>query len=234
MYCKHCGRKIEETELRENIRFCAGCGAPLDIEAADANAAMNAMNDQSGGTYTPSAGQQDYYNDGYNQTPPAGYAPYPPYPPQPPLRNKQDTGKKTLIIVLSVIIAALLLVAVLLMLLVFNGKDTGGKTKETETEAAYDNISPVYEEEETEAPATQAAKYTPGSYKNMAQSTINLRAEPSKYSTRLLMVGWGAVVNVTEVYEDTSATDETVRWWGKTNVSGYDGWVALYYFSKVG
>lgn len=213
MYCYKCGSPISDEALRQKIGCCSVCGAPIHPGEND-----NGYQQNYGGPYSP------------------------PYPPQPAPVQRMGTrqsaaegkDRKTLIIVLSVIIGALLLMAVLLMVRVFTDNDR--KSAEPGNRSASDNAAPTYTEPKTEeaAAAQPAAKYTPGSYKNVTQSTINLRAEPSTYSARLLMVGWGAVITVTEVYEDTTATDETVRWWGKTNVSGYTGWVALYYFSKVG
>ena len=210
MYCYQCGSPISEEALRQKIGCCSVCGAPIHAGNNNGGRRQN-----SGNPYSP------------------------PYPPQTvtPAGTQTATAdgkeKKTLIIVLSVIIGALVLVAVLLMARVFT--DTGGRKTGSENAAASES-APTAAEPETQA-ATEApppAKYAPGTYKNVTQSTVNLRAAPSAYSARLLMVGWSQVITVTEVYEDTAVSDETLRWWGKTNVSGYDGWVALYYFAKIG
>ncbi len=210
MYCYNCGSPISEEALRQKIGCCSVCGAPI------------------------MAGNN---NGGYRQ--PRGVPYAPPYPQQPVAPAGTQTAaadgkeKKALVIVLSVVIGALLLVAVLLMVRVFT--DGEGKNTENRNAAASETV-PATAEEKT-PPATEApppAKYAPGTYKNVTQSTVNLRAAPSAYSARLLMVGWSQVITVTEVYEDTAVSDETLRWWGKTNVSGYDGWVALYYFAKIG
>lgn len=110
-----------------------------------------------------------------------------------------------------------------------------GATEPTRfTEPAATTAEPTTEKPATEPsrtlpPPPVFAKYTPGAYYIPTQGGIRLRSTHSLSGKVYVFLLKGTTVNVTEIWEDPTASDPVVRWWGKTVYRGVTGWFSLYY-----
>lgn len=92
------------------------------------------------------------------------------------------------------------------------------------------------QEQTTLAPVTNSGKpTTPGTYTvDSDTGFIRLRSNHSVDGDSLVQIDSGDKITVTEVYENTNATDKTLRYWGKVSYVDYlgkthNGWVAMWY-----
>ena len=166
-------------------------------------------------------------------------------------RGKKGTGGSgsALKIVLIVLAILALGVAIFFAVLFFMERGRGetpnaGGQNSINIPAALTGESETEPVRVTEAPTTQApstepsktlppppvfAKYTPGAYYIPTQGGIRLRSTHSLSGKVYVFLLKGTTVNVTEIWEDPTASDPVVRWWGKTVYRGVTGWFSLYY-----
>ena len=90
----------------------------------------------------------------------------------------------------------------------------------------------MYLLKEVEEPETVSVdKYTPGNYKTT--SSVRLRSGHSTSDNSIETLDADTLLTITEIFTDSNATEENVRYWGKTSYGGNTGWVSMYYLTPA-
>ena len=101
------------------------------------------------------------------------------------------------------------------------------------TTAAATTVPATTEPATTASQSTSGANSSTGTYVVTADEYLNMRDTHSTSGTSVVRIDKDVTIIITEVWEDTSATDSTLRYWGKTTYYGTEGWVCMYYLQKV-
>lgn len=146
----------------------------------------------------------------------------------------KNPGKMRIVIV-AVIVA--LVAVIILVSMLLNSKKTDNDTQDkinenviSSTEAESGNQS----SEELTTVVSVEDNYAPGKYTvNVgANGTLTLRKGASKTSESILSIPNGTLLTITEVAVDT-ASDDDLKYWGKTVYLGWEAWVSMNYLAKA-
>lgn len=85
----------------------------------------------------------------------------------------------------------------------------------------------------TAAAPSSGSEAETGKYKVTADSYLRVREDHSVDSLAIANIEKDRELEVLEVYCDESATDSTLKYWGRISYQGVNGWVAMHYLEKI-